>query len=50
MVGEADYEAGDEFEIVVEYIWSGWYVNDYTVKVYSSQDLEVVDNELGTTN
>lgn len=50
IVSEADYAAGDVFTVEVDYDFTGWYVDDYTVKVYSSQsDLEIIDEE-GETN
>ena len=49
LVEEADYSANDVFTIDVEFAWYGWVSEDYTVKVYSKQDLEVTDNR-GRTN
>lgn len=49
LVESADYAAGDVFTVDVNYSWSGWTVEDYTVKVYSTQDLEVLDYR-GNTN
>lgn len=50
MVEEADYEAGDIFEITVNFDWGlGPEAQDYSVLVYSSQDLEVKDAK-GETN
>jgi hypothetical protein len=45
MVEEADYEAGDVFTLTVTYDWIGRMSRDYTISVYSSQDLEVLDEE-----
>ena len=50
MVEEANYEAGDTFEITVNFDWGfGPEAQDYSVLVYSSQDLEVKDAN-GETN
>lgn len=46
---ESDYAAGDVFTIEVSYSWYGWTTMDYTVKVYSEQDLEVLDSD-GNSN
>lgn len=45
MVEEADYAAGDVFTLTVTYDWIGRMSRDYTISVYSSQDLEVLDEE-----
>jgi len=50
LIAEADYEAGDTWTFEIDYWWfSGRTPRDYTVKVYSSQDLEVKDKK-GNTN
>lgn len=41
LVEEGSYTAGDEFTVEVDYDWYGFNVNDYTVKVYSTSELEV---------
>jgi len=43
MVKEADYAAGDVFAVYVKYDWWGSPAPDYTVKVYSTQTIEVLD-------
>ena len=45
MVEVPDYEAGDVFTLTVTYDWIGRMSRDYTISVYSSQDLEVLDEE-----
>ena len=49
LVKEADYEAGATFRFKVDYRWYGYSAEDFTVKVYSKQDLEVKDQK-GNTN
>jgi hypothetical protein len=49
LVDEADYSAGDVFTMEVDYSWDMFYVKDYTIKVYSSQTLDVKDFN-GETN
>jgi hypothetical protein len=49
MVEESSYRAGDTFTLKVQYKWYTNPVRDYTVGVYSSQDLEVKDSR-GQTN
>lgn len=49
MLEESEYEAGDEITITVLYDWVGRMSRDYTVSVYSKQDLEVLDED-GNTN
>ena len=50
MIPEGEYEAGDVFLIRVDWDW-GWgpEAQDYSVHVYSTQDLQVVDDR-GNTN
>lgn len=43
-VAEANYEAGDEFWMYVEYWWVGFAKQDFTVLVYSAQDISVTDD------
>jgi hypothetical protein len=43
MVKESDYSAGDSFTLKVGYKWFTNTVKDYTVKVYSKQDLDIYD-------
>lgn len=45
----ANYNAGDTFYLKVQYDWKGSVGNDYTVKVYSKQNLEIKD-ERGNVN
>ena len=45
----SSYVAGDVFAIQVQYNWWGATKEDFTVKVYSKQDLEVLDSD-GNTN
>ena len=46
LVLEKDYSAGDKFSINVQFDWGlGLSAEDYTVKVYSIQDLQVKDNK-----
>ena len=49
MVAEADYSAGDVFTMEVNYSWDLFYAKDYTIKVFSNQQLEVLDSN-GETN
>lgn len=49
MVLESEYEAGDVFNFKIYYRWYGYSSEDFTVKVYSRMDLEVLD-ERGETN
>ena len=49
MVEESDYSAGTEFTLKVQYKWWENNIRDYTVKVYSEQDLDVKDSR-GQTN
>jgi len=50
MFAEADYEAGDIFTIEYDTMWFFSPIpRDYTIKVYSSQDLEIKDSD-GNTN
>lgn len=49
MVAENDYEAGDVFTMEINYTWDFFMARDYTIKVYSSQELEVRDSN-GETN
>ena len=50
LIEEADYEAGDVFKLNVDYFYfSSPVKRDYTVKVYSKQDLSIVDED-GNTN
>lgn len=49
MVAEADYAAGDVFNVKVLYDWLGNVPRDYTVKVYSKQSLSITDED-GNTN
>jgi hypothetical protein len=39
IVLENDYTAGTVFQLAVRYTWFGSPFKDYTVKVYSKQDL-----------
>lgn len=52
-VAESEYAAGDKFILEVQYDWTyGWSNypgNDYTLKIYSKQNLEIKD-ENGETN
>jgi hypothetical protein len=43
VVNETDYEAGDQFELRVRYDWNGSPARDFTVKVYSKQELHIVN-------
>ena len=45
----ADYAAEDVFAIQVQYNWFGATKEDFTVKVYSRQELSIVDSD-GNTN
>jgi len=45
----SSYVAGDVFAIQVRYNWWGATKEDFTVKVYSKQDLPVLDSD-GNTN
>ena len=45
----SNYSAGDKFLITVQYTWGGYPARDYTVKVYSKQDLSILDSD-GKTN
>ena len=49
MVAEADYSAGDVFTMEVNYNWLFLSAKDYTVKVFSKQQLQVLDSN-GETN
>ena len=49
LIKESDYEAGDTFQFRVHYYWYGYTAEDFTVKVYSKQALEVKDQR-GHTN
>jgi len=52
MVVEDDYAAGDEFKMSVSLDYIGyWHLGpmDYTVKIYSKQEVEVLDSK-GNTN
>ena len=49
MVAEADYDAGDVFTMEIDYTWDLFFAKDYTIKVYTSQELEVRDSN-GETN
>ena len=49
MLTESDYAAGDTIYMKVRYDWNGSPVNDYTLKVHSKMDLEIVD-ENGKSN
>ena len=44
IVKEADYSAGTQFKIVVRFLWFDSPAPDYTVSVYSRQDLTIYDN------
>lgn len=48
-VPQANYTAGDEFSLQVSYNWFGATKEDFTVKVYSKQDLVIKDSS-GNTN
>jgi len=48
-VEEADYNNGDVFTLKVKYLWFGSPEPDYTVKVYSKQNLAIRDSD-GVTN
>ena len=48
-IAESDYEAGDEFTMEIDYLWDTFYAKDYTIKVYTAQELEVRDAN-GETN
>jgi hypothetical protein len=43
------YNGGDKFKVVVQYTWDQQPAKDYTVKIYSKQNLEVKDAN-GATN
>ena len=49
MLAEADYEAGDVFTMEINYYWDLFFAKDYTIKVYTNQELEVRDS-YGETN
>jgi uncharacterized membrane protein YgcG len=44
-VEEADYNANDVFTLKIKYLWFGSPEPDYTVKVYSKQDLAVRNSD-----
>mmetsp|Transcript_15383 Transcript_15383/g.23677 ORF Transcript_15383/g.23677 Transcript_15383/m.23677 type:complete len:118 (-) Transcript_15383:196-549(-) len=44
LVPEADYEAGDNIKITVDYTWNFYPTKDYTVKVYSKHDVAITDS------
>jgi len=50
IIPEANYAAGTVFELAVKYLWFGSPYKDYTVKVYSKQDLVVRDKTTGSTS
>lgn len=44
MLPEASYAAGDVFELAIKYLWFGSPHPDYTIKVYSKQNLAIRDS------
>jgi len=44
-----EYAAQEEFIVYVQYEWLDSPAPDYTVKVYSKHDLEIYDENLGTS-
>ena len=45
---EDEYKAGDDLELVLMFNWAG-YLKDFTLRIYSSQNLSIKDI-LGNTN
>mmetsp|Transcript_14015 Transcript_14015/g.23812 ORF Transcript_14015/g.23812 Transcript_14015/m.23812 type:complete len:87 (+) Transcript_14015:1228-1488(+) len=43
LVKEAEYESGDQFRIEVQYDWEMSPSPDFTLKIYSRQELEIRD-------
>ena len=46
---ESDYKAGTRFQIYLKYLWFDSPAKDYTVSIYSKQDLIIYD-KTGNTN
>lgn len=44
LVKEADYKKGQDYTLTVEYKWFNSPFRDYTVKVYSKQDVPIKDS------
>ena len=48
IVKESEYEAGDTFTFRVYYRFYGYASEDFTLKVYSSQDLQIFNQNAET--